>query len=578
MGGFLLVLHDEPVAEAEIQKRLRPSIQIFQDNGLRLKQKLCRDTFTLFLFARRLLDTENVLQFAGGDFMVATGTLFYRRKFGSSALLTLFEECSEGSPGPRDLRGHFCAMMWKSGTLRLFTDLSGIYHVFSNDDGTVMGSSFLAVAKATGNRAVRPTELYENIFCGPVQGTRTMIEGVSLLDCRRVYQFRPVRKTFPRPEIPPVSDCDRKEEGLVEAGSELLRDYMSMVKDACGDRVALALSGGFDSRLLQAAARREGMQPYTYVYGPDSAPDVRSARRLAAGEGIPLDVVNHLAHPLAPPAEFLPVLKPLFYFFDGLTTQGAVGSGQELDTRLARCKDVLLQLNGGGGESLRNFWRLPARPVPARIFAEHLLLGHVDFSVCTSVLDHRALIDSMESKIRDVLGLSANQPLPNLLTTLYARLFQHHWVGRNISNNATLTHALAPLAEPEFIALGDAVPHASRLLGRFEAAVIRRISPRFAAYRSGYGFSFDRPPFFLRRFVETAMVGFPTRWRRPVLVLHGRLSGLGPMPAFLQPAYIEGAFGKGRLEVERYLDIRRIRNWEVRNRALTMELLLREIT
>jgi hypothetical protein len=456
--------------------------------------------------------------------------------------------------------------------------MNGIYHVFSNNDETVMGSSFLAVAKATSNRAVRVTELYENIFCGPLQGTRTMLEGVSLLDCRRVYQFRPVRKTFPRPEVPPVPGWVRKEGELVEACSDLLRDYMSMVKDAFGNRVALALSGGFDSRLLQAAARREGMNPYTYVYGPDSAPDVRSACRMAAGEGISLDVINHLAHPLVPPAEFLPVLQSLFYFFDGLTTQGVVGSGQELDTRLARCRGVSLQLNGGGGESLRNFWRLPSRPIPVRVFVEHLLLGHVDFSVCSPVLDRCALVESMESKIRDVLGLSANQPLPNLLTTLYTRLYQHHWVGRNMSNNTTLTHALAPLAEPEFTSLGDAVPHASRLLGRFEAAVIQRVSARLAAYRSGYGFSFDGPPSLVRRMAETAMVRFPTRWRRPVLNLHAGLCGLGPMPLFLETAYIEGAFGKGRLEIERYLDVRRIRHLEVRNRALTMELLLREIT
>lgn len=66
--------------------------------------------------------------------------------------------------------------------------------------------------------------------------------------------------------------------------------------------------------------------------------------------------------------------------------------------------------------------------------------------------------------------------------------------------------------------------------------------------------------------------------RRPALALHARMAGLKPLPPFLQDAYITGAFGKGRLEIERYVDVRRIRHQETRNRALTMELLLREVT
>lgn len=484
MGGFLLLLHDGPLPAAEVDRRLRDSVRIMEENGLRPGATVRRAAFTLLVFRRRLLDDEALLTLGDTDFVAVAGTLFHRRRTVIDALRTLFEDF-DGTPPPHgDLRGHFCAIVHKAGALHLFTDLNGIQQVYASSDGKLLGSSFLAVAKGSENRAVRVPEMYEHIFCGPLQGTTTVLEGVDLVDSRRSYRLTTTRTSTPR-SMPVAPDLAG--DAFLQAWSERLDDYAAMLRDAFADRVALAMSGGFDSRLLQAAVRRAGVRPYTYVYGPDDAPDVVAARAMASAEAIPLEVINHLAHPVVPPEESAPVLRSLFLFFDGLATQGAIGSGQELSTRLQRSADVEIQPNGGGGESYRNFWRLPASATPVRALVAGAMLGHVDFRVATPLLRRQDLVDSMEARIGRALELDTGGTLPPRLATLYARLYQHHWVGRNMSNNATLTHALAPLAEAEFTALGDCIPHAGRLLGNFEApssAACRRAS-RPIAQRMG---------------------------------------------------------------------------------------------
>ena len=73
---------------------------------------------------------------------------------------------------------------------------------------------------------------------------------------------------------------------------------------------------------------------------------------------------------------------------------------------------------------------------------------------------------------------------------------------------------MTPLVEPNVVRAALATPLSLKNLGRLEAALIRRVDPKLAAYPSAYGFAFDQAPSMMARFSFALTVLRPPQLRR----------------------------------------------------------------
>jgi len=165
-----------------------------------------------------------------------------------------------------------------------------------------------------------------------------------------------------------------------------------------GGRVCAALSGGYDTRLMLALLRATGAAPALYVYGTADSDDVRVARDICRGEGLDLHVYDKSAHPRVDADGFRAALAAQFYLVDGLGPVGAVDDGADLFTRRRRAHGGNLQLNGGGGEIFRDFWKLPETPVGVEAFVR-ARLDVVAPSLFTDAFDPKAYVDAVAHQV-----------------------------------------------------------------------------------------------------------------------------------------------------------------------------------
>jgi asparagine synthase (glutamine-hydrolysing) len=154
---------------------------------------------------------------------------------------------------------------------------------------------------------------------------------------------------------------------------------------------------------------------------------------------------------------------------------------------------------------------------------------------------------------------------------LYWRMRLRYWMGPNNSNNNVLSFAMTPFSEPALTIASSALPRAVKHNGAFEAALIRRLDPNLARYPSVYGFNFHDPiPLEGTSGGRRGTLGrLLARFRRM-----GRPTAAAALPFYLRRAYVEEVVASRALRVSEYVHVDRIRDADILNRALTVELVL----
>lgn len=570
MGGFIYSDKRRNGGQGHPSSDLDAARRVFEVKGLPLKHRFETDAFTIDLFDKHAHPAENYTTGPGGEFALATGSLVYRDRIGKEALDLLLRDFPT-SDLLSNCRGHFFALVFKGGRLSAFGDYQGLYHVFSNSDQSIVSNSFLAIAKTLPSRSVSRHEIYEMILYGATYGRPTLLEGVELLGSRRLYELGSggVPSELAIETEPATNDIESR----VQQVAESLTGYFRALKPLFGSEICAALSGGFDSRLLLAAMRQAGVEPQLYVYGPPGSADVRLAIALCEGEGLEIEHIDRGAFPKIEVDEWEESLRDTFYFFDG-KGDNAVDSGSDLETRRRRSSGARLQLNGGGGEVFRNFWKLPEGSYSVERFVQ-ARRGTIDTRLLTDVFDERAFFSALVGKHRDAIELAEGErPERDRIEMLYPRLRMRHWMGQNNSANSQHSYALTPLAEPIFTIPSASIPIPDKNLGQFEAAVIKQIDPALSRYPSAHGFDFSGPPGPIPRLKNWMTLHVPIGLRGPIRQVRQRYLSRSKWPFYLQGEYYERIFGKGPLEVSRYIDVEGIRNVGLLKRVMALELLL----
>ncbi|MFC1835580.1 hypothetical protein ACFL2Q_12715 [Thermodesulfobacteriota bacterium] len=573
MGGFLFLAKNGADDLQSTRRKYSHSIDAMQRKGLTLKGTIERDNFVVFLYNKAAYSNDNVRHFDNGDFILCSGTLFYRNRIGNEALEMLYDEFYGEGALFSHLQGHYCVLLFKGGYLYTFNDLNGLYHVYHDEKPSVISNSFLAVAKSLEKRTVAEQELYEFVSHGAMYGDRTFIAEVKRLDSVHIHQLQPEHSLIPKViETDPFNENWPFDE-QVDFFVDRLQDHFRMLRSHWGDSVGSALTGGYDSRLVVSLLRKVGISPHLYIYGAHGDEDVRVAKAIAEAEGFPIRHFDKPGYPQVSVEEFPNAVEARFHLLDGQGVDGVFDNGTDVLTRRERSGLAALQLNGGGGEIFRNFWKLPDIPMKIGSFLKNRYAG-ADFSAYRNRFNKRRYLSTLTEKIKHILNTTSETITRRQAEMLYISLRLRYWMGQNNSCNNVLSYALTPLAEPVFSIPSSSIPLRYKNLGLLEAAMIRRIDERLASHKSIYGGDFLHPVPFKYKLKEFTLIRFPIALRPPVIRFAEGWMARTPIPFYLSEEYVGEILDWNSLEISRYMDVEKLRNHGMLNRALTAELVI----
>ncbi len=511
------------------------------------------------------------------DFIFQTGTLFYKGAEGEPALRAFHADFSGGTPDWKALRGHYCIVLAKAGRISAITDPLGIYKVYANTALSLFSSSFLALAENLETIHPSAQEVYEYVFQGGTYGGRTVIDEIRTLGAggpmaldtasAKAFEDTPGRAAIIDDGSAPPDLMDK-----ILAG---LRDYFSIVASRFHGRVDTALSGGYDSRLLLALLREQGMTPRLHVYGSAAAEDVRVAKAIAESEGLRLEQIDKSAHGMPEPDRFTELIERNFRFFDGYAADGIFDDGSDTETRRERCVNHELMLNGGGGEIFRNFFYLPDRGFTARQIL-WTFYSRYDPRACGSLFDEDWYLGSLEDKLIASIGTAYKHLSRRQVEALYPLFRCRFWMGRNNCINNRIGSAATPFIEPDIVADALRIPIAQKNAGAFEGRMIARIDPRLAGYPTDYGHDLSGRPPPARRLRDLSTRLRPPALRRFAYRIHHRRMD-EPMPDILSRAYLARVMDVEFPYMRRFFRTEAVRDPEQMQRICSLEYLFQRL-
>jgi asparagine synthase (glutamine-hydrolysing) len=504
----------------------------------------------------------------GNRFCVVVGTAICEGAVGVSAAEAILGHTVAASPDWRRLIGQFAVLLGDGEQLCLFGDPLGVYKLYRDRDATVFSSSFLALASAAGPCRANAQGVFEYVFQEATYGADTVLEEVLLAEAGGVHHlgrdwsFRP----WPAPEVPDPEPASIQSHA--ERCVNRLREIFGDVALAFGDRVDTALSGGYDSRLILAMLRDQGLSPSVHVYGQASDADVQVAKRIADGERFHLEHVDKSGTEMLSVAAFAEQVERNRLAFDGYPGAGILEGAADLKTREERAEHGQLALNGGGGEIFRNFFYL----LQGRYSARQLIwafYNRYDPAMCQRRFDESRYLDALEAKVRSVVARPRGALRRTEVEYLYPAFRCRFWMGRNASINNRIGWALTPFMDPELVRTALAVPLAHKNHGRLEAAMIRHVAPRLAAYPSDYGHAFDGPVPAKRIVKDYLTLLRPPSLRRFTYRL--RHAKARPREGYLADSYVQAVLPRGFERLSRFFRVDRVHDPLAYSRICTLE-------
>ena len=523
---------------------------------------------------RRSADDGTADYLAGpdGDFILKTGMFSYRSRAGREALSDFLADFDLEAPSLEGTLGQFTLLLCKGGRTALLTDALGVNKVYHNQDFTVLSNAFVGVAESLDGAVVDRQGCYEYAWNGTAFGGRTFLDNVVTLPFGRLALLSGADgielRGLPAPTVRESTATVCSFDALVELHLSRLRALMAAYHASFGDGINLSLSGGYDSRLLLALLIEAGIRPRAFVYGSPGRHESEIVRRIAEGESIEFELVDKSTHPRIPPEGYADHLRRNYGLFDGWKVYGLFDGGADVPDRRMRVAGGRTLMNGSLGEVYRNFFYLSGRRFDVRELVWSFYARYAP-KFCTALFDPRAYELGVAEAILAALGGEQARLARESIELVYPLFRGRYWTGRDVAINQGFGPCLFPFLEPSVIVGTCDIPISFKDFGRFESAMIRRISPRIAAYPSSYGHSFgDDPPLAYRAKMQL------THRRPPILRRYSyRLQQTRHQawPYFLAPDYLSEVIDPGFPFMARYFRVARIADPAVYNRVATME-------
>lgn len=586
--SLLIVAERDPERAALPESPVGRALRAAGDQGFTAPERLTWPGGAAWWYAtpQQPAGSGGVLVRQGASFAASVGTLTWRGRDAAASLRALLDAPHGPAAVPwQEWSGSFLVLLGRPDGVWLLGDALGLLRLYEAEGCGVLSSSLLACVAARGAIEADPVRAREYVLLGAHHGPQTPLRGVRAVEPGALVELHGgLRCVTGRPVSARLDARPASFEAAVDTVAAALRAEFESIAGAheaagtCRARppIGMALSGGFDSRLLLAALDSIGRAPALFVYGRAGDADVEVARAVAQRCELPIECIDKSVLTAGLPPLDRAALQRQLRFFDGLPVDGIFDRGVDRATRLQQVADGRLNLNGGGGEILRNFFYLPDGTYSASEVQGAFYSAWLD-EVFRSGADRQEFLDLVAHDILRSLGHAAvpasarRQRLPrHEVELVYTTYRLRWWMGRNNSAAARYGAFLTPLVTPALVGLAAGLPLAFKEYGRLEAAVIRALSPRVAAGPSAYGFSFaDGPGAGHRLRVQSTL-------RRPIWLRHQSVRvqrWLGRLPAPKAPAeWIEAL---GEAPRDDWLDPAALTSIAQVNRLLTLQALLR---
>lgn len=572
MGGFFIA---SKIGGAATGTQLAASRQQFARSGFPAPITIDTDEYTADYYPKFGGSVRNHVSFENGDFIFSAGTFIYDGLAGGAALRRFYEKTDHNAELAL-ARGHFVLFVRKGGKTSLLRDRVGAYSVYHLSGLRFITSSYVAALAVSQSHTISAQEVYEYVVCGGTFGAKTPIDEILRLDLLEgvAWNRTPVLLRHEIPTLPQESSETLPE--LIHRNHCHLRNQFSELGRIFGNSICMALSGGYDSRLLLALFRSNGISPKLFVYGNANDKDVVNAQRIAEAEK--LDLI-HIDKPRVRDlglADFPAAVENNFFQEDALPWEGIFSNGVDIDERARRNEGGALHVNGGGGEIYRNYFNLTDRAVTSRQFVWLFFRG-VDPSQCTKLFN----ADDYESRMAAKAAATAGAPDGNLtrrqVESLYPYFRCRSWFGpENTVNNRT-GYSLLPFFDFRTVLEALRVPVRFKSFGDFESALIRSADPALAAYPSNYGHSFSKNAPLGARAMDMLTYLRPLRLRRNAVALKARLRPPAPKPKLVSDTYLSRVIDTAFPYMSKYFHVGRVTPVNQYVRICTLEYLFGRI-
>ncbi|MEZ5757585.1 MAG: hypothetical protein R3D86_05125 [Emcibacteraceae bacterium] len=567
MGDFVIFKRDKVD-----DKRQKAITRCLAAQGSKNPRLIKADSYSLLIYEKIISPVVNFIENEKGDFCASSGCFFYKEKNGKAALDLFLNDFDPAAYSPHSFLGIFTIIIKKNGRLFIVTDPLGGSRIFHNSDRSIWSSSFLALAESASRLSIDKQGIYEYCFQETTYGETTPINEIKMADSLCYFEFcadgiKSIKKNIPVNFERTASTY----EDLLDEHSSLLQSQMNYVVSSYGPKIATALSGGYDSRLLLSLARNAGITPEVYVYGADDSQDVKVAQTIANGEGFSIKHINKAKYPKPDPEEYGEVLKDNFYALDGFPNEGIFDFGANMATRRERAENGTLILNGGGGEIYRNFFYLPDWSYSVDQLIDVFYTRYTD-DFCSEAFSEDLYREQLKTKIMYALGLKNEQMSRTELEYAYPAFRLRYWTAKDNSNNNRLSSFLTPFICYETIGAALKMPLEYKTHGRFQGNLINRINPALASYQSDYGYPFNEPVPFIKKLKNNMTIFRPTWLRKRSYAIKHKMAELS-LPQTLSVGYIKGVLPAGTPFMDQYFKISEIRDAALLSRVLTLEYL-----
>lgn len=573
MGAFLLVRNRELITpEASASKS--EAMDIFTSKrNLPISIEYNLGTYTLFLFHKRYYSPGNYVVFESGDFIASTGSLYYRGNSGTAALNQLYHDYKSGISIEDHFKGHFCIIVKITDEILLFRDYYGIYPVYHDEKNNVFSSSFHIAALMQPGLCISTDELYEYIFNGYWYSDQTLFKEISLLRPKGIFNLTTSKFTAFAPYHKAVRS--KNYEGILsEVTQELLEHFSLLTKAFKG--VKTGLSGGYDSRLVLAGLLSQDCQPFLYVNGIPGSTDIRCAREIAEGIGLPIEEVRfyeeYEMHDITPEQFFM----NRFYLFDGLGSAGIFDNYSDIEYRLHYPFQDKALLNGAGGEIYRESWNLPLRKISIESFIK-ARYDTLPFNTILNKYSKQEYLSNLKLKISRNMGINTNWVSRQDIELLHPSRYKAiHFI---LSTQQQLYPFILPFYEPNLIEQSKEIPILFKYNGKFNKDLMRRLYPVLSSFKSAYGYTFDENIPYKIRLKEYFQTNMPLPLR-PFLRKFRKSKSL-PVKEYgrdlSNPGFIKNLIDTSSMKTEEFIKFKKIESDDIRSRVLTLELILNKL-
>ena len=519
-----------------------------------------------------------LLRYPNGDFVFVSGTCISSGGAQLAAAKQLYDAADKLSVLDQ-LFGHYAVVIRQNAATNIFIDRFGGYHLYYNKEAGMVSTSFYAMASALRRLTIISQSVFEYVINGVISGDETLFDEIRLVPIGAKLMVRGgTLQVSSLPLFIPNSTKSQDLRGSLAQSIGILDQSFAKVIRTFGDRVGTALSGGYDSRLILALLRRHGVQrPRLYVYGREPDKDVQLAGRIAAGEGLPIAIIDKDAVEQIPPAMFAHTAHANFLALDGYGYPGIFNNGSEVKESARRVAGNLIAFNGGGGEIFRNFFYLRDRRYTIRELL-WTFYSQFDPTSMTSRFQPEIYYQHLERKIRALVGDNADPALPRPTTEwLYHSFRCRAWDGKVDSISNWFGYTAMPFLERQITEHASTLPLCWKNHGAYEAELIRSIDVRLAAYPSVYGHPFNRAPPFGRRLRDYA-THFRPPWLRRLSyrIKHSWSQPPSQWHGYLAPEYVRVVLPDGPDFLHRLFHLSAAKDAHQYARILSLEYAFRQ--